>query len=374
MTDNVDRLRRLAYGPGSRPEDRAAAETELRQLEGETRKSGPVAPEPSGVEPSGVGPLPQVEADLGGISGVMSVADGNTDPEPTVVSPGRDPAVPIWRRSIRVAWLIPIVVGAVLIGVLATMGVAGQFDAGARWSAPVASGNPQTQGSGDLSAADAWFEKPITDADLFTYPELSDSNGIASDQVRFALDGGNGYMVWVGRTDRQLCLLISQEGETNGAVSCFDRDRFVAAGAHLAVDGRKAYWYGHEVTADPAILSSGPNATVPPLPSSGPGNIEAANSWFDSPADESDPFPDAGSLDGIGVALKDVRSAGESSGSPYHLWIAKQGTTGFCLIATKEAESEATCKSFADFESSGLSIQERGFSAFWNGTGASTSY
>ena len=211
---------------------------------------------------------------------------------------------------------------------------------------------------------------PHLQGSTFPFPDILALNGISAGDVRVALDGGDGFHVWVGRKTGQLCLLITDAAKTNSAASCFDRDRFAAGGAHLGMDGRKADWYGLEVTLNPPGPSAS-NNSVPFVPAPGPGNVDAANGWFAAPATASDAFPDEGMLTSLGVTQADVRLVNLEGN--HYLWVMKQGAKGFCMATAEDMSSQSVCKTIKEFEESGLALSERGFAASWNGESFSSS-
>ncbi len=242
--EDVERLRRVAYGPGAGAAERAEAEAALQAHDGRR---------PDAAEAGEVEPVADVEVpasfDGGEIGGVPSRSDD-----------GGEAATAFWERRIRVGWVVPIAAAAVVIGALGALQITGWFGPGAPGEVPatISPTDPPPEGwiqmPGDLQAADAWFDRPATGSDAYPFEDLLRSNHIDPYDVRFALAGGGGWNVWVGRsTDRKLCLLIADAASESGAAGCFERARFAINGAHLGMGDRMAHWFGAEVMTATAV-------------------------------------------------------------------------------------------------------------------------
>lgn len=378
-SDEIARLRRVAFGPGSSAQERADAVAALRAL------SDRIAPERAGAGESESEVHAETDARPEETGHLVSTFGDESRGEITETVVDEDSEEPIWRRSIRVGWLVPIVAGSLLVGVVGALGATGRFENLAVWGSPTPSVTPPGVASGevhpgDLQAADSWFGRQFkTGVDSYPDLQLLSNNGINPDDVRAALDAGNGLKVWVGKTTGKLCLLVASNSASNStsnvAASCFERDNFAVGGAHLGMNGRMAHWDGNEVTADPPDPASANGGTVPQVPGSGRGDVDAANSWFASPATTRDAFPEDGMLGSMGVDQSEVRLVGPEDGSLTKLWVVKQGTTGFCLATVNNSKhtSQSQCATIAEFRTSGLSISDRGFAAYWNGESISSS-
>ncbi len=122
------------------------------------------------------------------------------------------------------------------------------------------------------------------------------------------------------------------------------------------------------------VLSAGQpktiDVTLPQVDATGPGDLEAANSWFDKPSEPEGAFPDSKILKSLGINQADVKSATSNDVPPGALWIARHGTTGFCMIAFTYLKDPATvtnCVSAEDFRTVGLSIVTPFYAAHWDG-------
>ena len=226
MTENFDeagRLRRVAYGPGATAGERVEAEAALRALD------------------PAEDPHQRVETSV--------AVDDSTEDALKVEVDVQVAEQSLWRRRIRLGWLIPVAVGAVLLGVMGTLSVTGQI-------------------------------------------------AIRADQSKTM------------------------------------------------------------------------EVTLPSIIASGPGNLVAANSWFDSPSKPEDAFPDNKILKSLGIDQNDIKPATSYDLPPRVLWIARQGTTGFCMIAFTYLNDPATvinCVSVKEFRESGLNIATPAFAAHWDG-------
>lgn len=369
-SDEVERLRRVAYGPGSSARERAEAEAALRVIEGRAAAVAAIAA-PSGDGEGSAEEALTAEGLPGGEPGGVEAADAGE-------SGG---AASVWGRSIRVGWLVPVVVGGVIVGVLATLGVTGQFAPQAQFNGPsTTSPSPSFDESaspvlgGDLKAADAWFDGPGIAPDAYPDTTLLKSSDIEPRDVRFALAAGGGWNVWVGRSkSSELCLLVADVATGGGAVGCVSRDDFAADGAHLGVNGRTADWYGNAVT-EGASTAPGSEA-IPPIPGRGPGDVDKAAEWFADPGTAYDSYPYPDILGGLGIGDGDILALDPAPGKDRILWLARQGTTGFCLLVTDAVASTSNyaCVPVAGFRASGIGIAFAGFAAYWDGESVASS-
>lgn len=349
MTDaDREHLRRIIYGPNATPQERAAAEEALRESD-ERALAASVVP---------------IEEPEGDQQKLAQVGDEILEPENADDSAECSDEPSLWRRRIRVGWLVPIAVASLLVGAVGALGVTGHLSG--IMATMFSDGGAVVKG--DLKAADSRFDKPFVPSD--TYPGIvAQSYGVGESDVRASGLAG----VWFGRTDSTLCLLLLSFEAGSGA-SCVQRDHFVKSGITLVSMGHTFRWFGGDATVDPP-LAAGQNSVSPtPAQWSGPGNVDAANAWFDKPGAAQEPFPTLWMLDQMGVNQSQVRLAGINDRG-YKLWIVKQGATGFCLAGydVNAGEARYQCATIAKFEASGVSIAAPNFAAWWDGVSLSMS-
>ena len=338
INEERDRLRRIAYGPDATAKERVAAEAGLRRLEEQERASLVAA---SAAEASAHHTPDQASA----------VHDERDDEENSSEGEASDDEVtgaPLWLRRINIGWLIPIVVGSLLVG---AVGAWGFHLAGAT--------NPS---GGDLRAADAWFDLPA--ADEATAPwYLAQTYGVEVSNIRLS----NAPGVWFGRTKTSFCLLVMQ-WEASGA-GCVKRPAFAKSGITLAVGSYIFRWRGKDVSVVQTTATGEVNVPILPPPASGPGNVEAANALFSLPPPVEEPFPAPWIMGSMGVDKNDVRKMGEND-SGLSVWAMKQGDSGFCLVvfdATHGGTQYVQCATLEEFAASGLVIHSLTFKARWDG-------
>jgi hypothetical protein len=368
-SEKIERLRRVAYGPGAGAAERAEAEAALRALaEPPADRADAVAAAP----PPGVAVTSPGEGD-GDVAGGSDAGDADDD------APGS-----IWGRRIRLGWLVPIVVGSLVAGVLIALGATGHLAPQAQFNGPDRTSEsdgprPVSQPGdgtdlvvlgGDLEAADAWFEGSATASDAYPFPGLLESNAIDPYDVRFALAGGEGWNVWVARSAAgKLCLLLADARDGTGSAGCFARASFAAQGASLGLGDRMAHWFGHEVTASPTNTTVGddPQEEQRSLPQAAPGDVGAALGWFSRPQTELDVFPTPDLLAHLGIAGQDIRNVSHLLPPEQVIWIAKQGTVGFCLLITEAQTVASSCATVDEFRESGLNLEAGDLTASWDG-------
>lgn len=277
----------------------------------------------------------------------------------------------LWSRRIRVGWLIPIAVGAVLLGTVGTWGGTGQFDRETQPETPTPASTAigsmvDTNIVGELDAADTWFVRPFQASDTFPEPSQLEFYGIGEHNIRLALDGGDLGGAWVGHTLGKLCLIIANADEGSSAANCVERNWFTTQGVSVGMGGLSASWYGNHVTTDPPI---DPMPRVSPPDS---GNVDAANAWFDQPATEDDRYPVGGLLDQMGVDQSQVRLPNPEQRGP-KVWLVKQGTRGFCLAGDEasvdrgQGKGDWNCSTIDEFEAHGVTLATQNFAAAWDG-------
>jgi hypothetical protein len=246
--EEVERLRRVAYGPGAGAEERAAAAAELRALAGETGSRTEAAARETPHDD-------RVEVDAATVD-IMEVREGDA-PES------------VWARRIRVGWLVPIVAGALLAGAVGALAAnatftasGGDSDASASPTSVVLLPNDD-QGTivlvGDPERADGWFRGQAAASDAYPYSGFLEHHDIDPYETRFAQVTGDGWSLWVARTrDGNLCLLSAFARESTGSATCVDRAAFSAGGVHLPIGKQIVHWFGGEIlitlTDEPGVI------------------------------------------------------------------------------------------------------------------------
>jgi hypothetical protein len=221
----MDELRRIAFGRGSTDEERAAATRRLEEL----AAAEDAATRPEAVPAPGGSSDDEVETDAG---------------ESTAVAvPG-----PARRRSIPLAWLLPAVIAALVVG-----GIAGRATTPSPVpvTAPVTThrhlGNsaPNSTTPGNLVAANAWLDRSPTSADTFPNPSLIGLQKLSS--VRHLKDidyGGTPITLWAAKDDNShLCLITSVPGGIFGT-QCTAADDFANHGITGGFNGLVVSWDG----------------------------------------------------------------------------------------------------------------------------------
>lgn len=335
-----DRLRRIIYGPDSSAAQRTEAEHALLLLD-QQEQHGREREEAA------------AQAALDDESGV---AENKVEESATDEDVERD-ATTFWQRRINLGWLIPIVVGSLLLGAAVAAGV--------NWS--LLNSSP-TAAKGDLAAADAWFDSPTSPEDEDSLPvfEAQSYDIDVRDLRRTEVPG-----VWVGRTDAFLCLVI-QQWEGSGA-TCVERADFARDGIDYAVGNLHIRWYGHGVVVRESTQAGEVAVPVLPNPPTGPGNVDEANALFSTPATDKDEFPSPWILPSLEADVGDARRIGNSD-SGLTLWAVKQRDAGFCLIAFRDSSPDSPyihCATVEEFETSGLSIRALRFTVRWDGESSS---
>lgn len=348
-----DRLRRSAFGPDSTAQERADAEAALRRLDVEEHAAILAEREELAAAQKRIEDELSVEDELASDEGadIEGVDDGTH-------------VQPLWLRHINVGWLVPIIVGSLLIGAGVAWGTDGQLPNFIRGAFSTSS----SVFKGDLTAADTWFSTPTSPEDEDALPEfLAQSYNIDARNIRPTEFPG----VWVGRTDAFLCLLI-QQWEGSGA-TCVERADFARNGIDYAVGNLHIRWYGRDVTVSESTESGEVSVPVFPNPPTGPGNLEAANALFSAPATDKDEFPSPWILSSLEADKTAVRNIG-STDAGIKVWAVKQRDAGFCLIVSRDSSPESpyiTCATVAEFRTSGLSLHALRFTARWDGESAS---
>lgn len=121
---------------------------------------------------------------------------------------------------------------------------------------------------------------------------------------------------------------------------------------------------GWGVTAYLAAHPSNPSAVI----KAGPGDVAAADHWFESKLATDPDFPEPFSLTSIGITPSHVRYVQYvSSGA---VWVGKT-TAGYCLLFTgiggNGLDDQTTCASTKEFRRIGLTLYRHNEAFTWNG-------
>jgi len=246
MSDDLDelaRLRRAAFGRGATTEERATAEAALRSLDDRAPDSPPWLTE-----------VPRVDVIQSEVS--QEANDPTAEIERAVAVEDGEPS--LWKRSIRVAWLVPIAAGALFVGAVGALGATGQFPAMDVTAVPT----PQTDsrsgqesksgtlitGPGNVAAANSWFDSPATPADAFPLTVLLRQIGVDQDQVRLVLNDG-GRKLWAAKQGTAgFCLGIYDNSADNSFFNCATIQEFADAGVAIVTPEFGAWWGGQGIT------------------------------------------------------------------------------------------------------------------------------
>lgn len=231
--DDVERLRRVAFGRQASADERAAAVEALRQLRTADEQRAAEAAERARV--------------------VADPAPESADDESEWA------AEPDRRHGIRPLWLIPIVVASIVVGAVGALAVSSQFEAAPPSVPPSQSHTPAQPpppsgvvgGPGDLEAAERWFDGGATPSDAF--PDAAFLEGLDIDQydVRFMASEGSDWSVWVAKDRRgQLCLLVRNPPVGGSAASCSTTEDFERNGISIGLNDHTAFWDGAIVHSD----------------------------------------------------------------------------------------------------------------------------
>lgn len=372
MTDDREYLRRIAFGPDATAKERAAAEVALRQLDEEAIAAADALAKAAVDAQNASEPDDEASVEVAGDNDDgESDVDADADESDELVA-----AEPFWQRSIRLAWVVPIVVGAIVVGYFGSLGplAAVQHAAGSR--APVVDSSwatvmDFTEGEeilGDLQAADRWFDSPDSSGESYPFEQLLKMDGVNPMDVRLAVYGGKNESVWVARTEGEFCLLSSDMINGTGSGTCVTRDDFEQSGVSLSSGRISAQWYGREVITDPPLVD--PNADAQGWENH-PGDMDAANAFLGSKEKLKQDVFDEGELSGMGVDLVGARIIAPEAAPWISLLIAKQRAGGFCLVLS-DGGTMAKCSTIEEFRSEGLSLGVSGYLFQWDGNSLRT--
>ena len=213
----------MAYGPVSTGRERAEAEAALRTLKAAEVTDQPLA---------------------------ASGAEGNPITSP-VTDDGVGPAATqsIWRRRIRLGWLIPVTVGALILGVVGTLVSTGQIVLSSSQPKTIVVTLPEVDasGPGDLEAAKAWFDKPSEPGNTFPDTKLLGSLGIDPADVKSAtaVDIPQGAL-WIARKGpTRFCMIAFTYVKDPATVTnCVSVNEFRESGLSVVTPFYAAHWDG----------------------------------------------------------------------------------------------------------------------------------
>lgn len=241
-SDEVARLRQVAYGPGATAEERAEAEVALRALD-------PAEDSHQRGDESGA-----VDPHLGGKD--FGAEDDSTSHALTDEVDVQGTEQPLWRRNIRVGWLIPVAVGALLLGVGGGLGAAGQFDPAdvkaAPTPAPTTTGTGgrtsvltiPDSGGGHIDAANALFDVPARAYEGYPLTAVLDEMGVDQSQLRLAVVD-NGHKLWVVKQGTIGFCLASYDVRTSESMfQCATIEKFKQSGVAMIGTEFAAWWDG----------------------------------------------------------------------------------------------------------------------------------
>lgn len=234
-SDEIARLRRVAYGPGATAGERVEAEAALRALSvADHAHLEPVVVDAS--EPP---------------ASVLAPQEVEAMDEPPERAPG-----------IRPFWLIPIVVAAIGVGAVGALGATGQLGNLAASPTPsptVVASPPLTDVSGapdagDLKAADRWFEGEPGPLDVYPFPDQLELAHVDPANVRFMAMEKVGAVVvsaWAAKNAAgEFCLIAVLDAEGSTASSCIGRDDFARRGLAFGANDIMVSWDGNGVAVE----------------------------------------------------------------------------------------------------------------------------
>lgn len=360
---SIEHLRRIAFGPDSSAQERAAAEKSLHELEMAERAALSESVDDVPVED---GAAASDDFDVKQFGEFDVEVDGEFDVEgPT-----------FWERTIRITWLVPIVVVSIAVGYLGSLGpMAGlqQPDPASEKNEPLSNNVDFTEGTvvlGDLQAADSWFAQPVTEDMTFRNNELLEYERIDPSDVRLAIFGGNEGSLWVARTDATLCLLITHTADS--ASTCVERETFERQGIALAANELEARWYGRDVITSPALVD--PTQDQQQL-NGRPGNVDAANAALRSQGTPQQNILTEAGAKSMGVDLVGGFVISPESAPWMTVLIAKQKSGGFCMIVSEDGgmTTLAKCATVEEFQTYGLGLALAHHVFQWDGTSTTVS-
>lgn len=358
-------LRSIAYGPDASAEERSAAERSLRQLDKEQHAAEFVS-----VDEFAAGAESSQDSEAEDF--LDEGDDSDSDEEPDEVA--------FWQRTVRVAWLIPIVVASIAVGYVASISTIAPLSPLKSASGTEAGDSPPdgvdfTDGTlilGDLRAADAWFDRPASSEETFPLPMMLEPAGVSSSDIRLAIHGGDRGSVWVARTDSELCLFIAIPVDGTGANTCVERAHFERWGITLGSNGLEARWYGRDVITSPALVDAvaeSPNLELRP------GNVAAANAALNSQETPLQNLVIESGGPSLGVDLVGAFVFVPDNAPWMTVLIAKQNTGGFCMIVSEDGgvTNQAMCATVDEFQKHGLSFALAHYVFQWDGMSTTVS-
>ncbi len=249
-SDEIARLRRLAFGSGSGVQERTDAMAALRALSDRTAAESAGMGEPESEFYAHTGAQPVETDHLVSAIGNES-RDGSIE---TVVD--EDAEKSIWQRRIWFGWLVPVTVGALLLGVVGGLGAAGQFDPSDAKAVPTAPPtvsavtgrswglNIPDSGGGHIDAANAVFDVPAKGYEAYPITSLLSDMGVDQSQVRLAVVD-NGHKLWVVKQGTiGFCLASYDVRTSDGMYECATIEKFKRSGVAMIGTEFAAWWDG----------------------------------------------------------------------------------------------------------------------------------
>ena len=125
---------------------------------------------------------------------------------------------------------------------------------------------------------------------------------------------------------------------------------------------------GVDVPTPSLSPTPGSPASESGLPLSGPGDLAAADAWFDSAATARDTFPMVELLRSTEVSPTSVR-LGAVAGPEFSVWVGQKDNGDLCLLAVDFSTQQggSGCIDRAGFEQSGLNLSMPSGGATWSG-------
>lgn len=185
-------------------------------------------------------------------------------PNPAIPPPPPEPQRRVAHR-IRRAWLVPIILGSVVVGYYgAPIAVAGVLqDPAYSTPAPVVpspvflSPTPEPPSIDGVSAgqpsslkeADAWFETLPRASDALLDPDVARGLELDPATIRFVQSNAADLQVWIARKlDGDLCVVGSEAEGVSAFAGCNTREGFARSGVTVSHGGYLMIWNGSSVT------------------------------------------------------------------------------------------------------------------------------
>jgi hypothetical protein len=351
--DELRGLRRAAFGRSSTPDERRQAAERLAALDAAAQQAR----------------AEQVQAD-------DEVPTATAAPAPESAASSAAPeSEPHARRSIALIWVLPIVLAALVLGVIAGRALESGSVPRERATASDAAGESQ-QVRGDLAAARTQLAGPHTGGEAFPDPVFVEKQGLESVTLIGDLHPGDLHITVWGATNQSddICLIA---GVPDGvfAAQCVNGTEFSQHGITLGFNGFEVSWNGVSSSAvpstsgpDPATVRKSVNQSTVPVvgwDSNVPvGDVAAARKLFATAPTEQVRYPHP-------ALLRDIRqSTVRYLGGDQELvraWVAEDREGKICLLLDRNGSGASHCSTVSDFVSRGIAFGIGEFSASWNG-------